>query len=360
MSLLMNPKIIYENKLSNIDKKLKKIKNKEKTAGLIIIINESTLETLKNKKGKNSKLEYLNSNAFVNSIKFNTFVYFDKKVCILSKDSIMYLDVVIKNTMRYLPNNLTIIYPYESRDSNILILNGFKKDNTWTRKNDMSYKSPFFTDNSFDKIHNEKICKIKIKLSKDTIQYIKELSKRGSFYSSGKIKQKELGGEMYVSNITEQNIHVLNIKSLKHGGDDHVKIDQTLISFHTHPIESYDKYKVINGWPSHSDYCSVLSQGHHKTLIHFVISVEGLYIIAFSKEWIQNNLKYHDEIKNTIKDCKALDKNNKKNSLWHVKEVNKLKYKNVKIFNNYFFKWSNIKIFDVYMINKSQFCKIGK
>ena len=165
---------------------------------------------------------------------------------------------------------------------------------------------------------------------------------------------------MYVSKITNENIHILDINNLKHGEDDHVEIEQSLISFHTHPTESYNKYNVTNGWPSHSDYCSFLLQGNRDSLLHFVISLEGLYILSFSKEWIINNLKYCNEIKNTIKDCKAIDKKIKKGPEWHVGEINKLKYKQVKIFNNYFFEWSSLKSFKIYMMNENNFCKILK
>lgn len=360
MSLLMNPKIIEENKLININKKLREIKKTDKTPGLIIIINERVLETLKNKKGKYSKLKYLDSEEFVKSIKFTTFVYFDKKVCILEKESILHLEIVIKNTMRYLPNNLKILYPYKTQSKHILISNGFIKNETWMRLNDVFYKKTDFIDNSPVKINSEKICSIKIGLSKNTIKYIKELSNRGSVDVKGKIKQKELAGEMYVSKITDKNVHILDIKNLKHGGDDHVEIEQSLISFHTHPIESYNKYRVKNGWPSHSDYCSFLIQGYHKSLLHFVISLEGLYVLSFSKEWIYNDFKYCNEIKNTIKDCKAIDKKIKKGAEWHVSEINKLKYKNIKIFNNFFLRWSSLKYFTVYMLNKNNFCKILK
>lgn len=360
MSLLMDPKIIIENKLTNINKKLREIKKTDKTPGLIIIINENVLETLKNKKGKSSKLEYLDSDDFVDSIKFTTFVYFDDKVCVLEKESILHMKIVIQNTMRYLPNNLKILYPYKTESKKVLTLNGFIKYKTWMRLNDVFYKKTDFIDNSLTKINSDKICSIKIQLSKNTIKYIKELSNRGSIDIKGKIKQKELAGEMYVSKITNEHVHILDIKNLKYGQDDHVELKQSLISFHTHPTESYNKYNVTNGWPSHSDYCSFLIQGNSNSLLHFVISLEGLYILTFSKEWILNNLKYSTEIKNTIKDCKAIDKKIKKGPEWHVSEINKLKYKKVKIFNNYFFKWSSLKSFTVYMMNENNFCKILK
>lgn len=356
----MNPKIIEENKLININKKLKEIKKTDKTPGLIIIINENVLKTLKNKKGKTSKLEYLDSDDFVDSIKFTTFVYFDDKVCILEKESILHLEIVLKNTMRYLPNNLKILYPYKTESAKLLTLNGFVKHETWMRVNDVFYKKTDFIDNSLSKINSNKVCSIKIQLSKNTIKYIKELSNRGSVDIKGKIKQKELAGEMYVSKITNENVHILDIKNLKYGHDDHVELEQSLISFHTHPTESYNKYNVTNGWPSHSDYCSFLIQGNSNSLLHFVISLEGLYILNFSKEWILNNLKYCTEIKNIIKDCKAIDKKIKKGPEWHVNEINKLKYKKVKIFNNYFFNWSSLKCFTVYMMNENNFCKILK
>jgi hypothetical protein len=83
-------------------------------------------------------------------------------------------------------------------------------------------------------------------------------------------------------------------------------------------------------------------------------------VLSFSKDWIQNNLKYCNEIKNIIKKCKAIDKKMKKEPKWHVDEINKLKYKNTNIFNNYFLKWSNVEYFTVYHINKNNFCKILK
>ena len=361
MSLLIDMKIINYHKLSNIQQNLKNVPVTKKNLGVIFIVNEQQIEKLKSLKGGAARLNYFNSPKFIKYIKFYTYIVFDNKECILSENSIQYLEIVIENTMRYLPNNLKLVYPYSGNIS-ILKKNYFKKiSNQWVRHNDIHYDKPDkLKDNSIYTGYNKQICSIEIKLSEQALEYIKGLSYRGSSLNNkGIIKQKELAGEMFVSEITNKNIHIIEIKKLNSGYEERVTLNPSILSFHTHPIEAYEKHNFKNGWPSHTDYCSVLKQSKYNLVVHFVISAEGMYVISFSKEWLVHGMSYNNTINNLLENYKAVSKNTKKSPEWHVKEMNSFKYKGLKIFNNYFFSWNDVQGFNVYFKHPKNICKLA-
>ncbi len=56
------------------------------------------------------------------------------------------------------------------------------------------------------------------------------------------------------------------------------------IMMHTHPKACYIRNRVKYGWPSGQDFYSMLTHG---LTIHFVMSLEGLYIIHIDEETIE-------------------------------------------------------------------------
>lgn len=362
MSLLVDTSIIVSNDLPNFKEKIGKIPDSIMNTGIVIVVNEIILNKLKSKKKGIYKLKYLDSYEFISAITFYSYLEFNKTVCKLSKKSINNLQTVIENTMRYLPNSLDLIYEYETDKPYILLDNKFIKDGTlWKRKNDLHIKHcGTFTDNSNkDTIQKNEICNVKIQLSKPTISYIKDLSMRGSVNRNGKIKQKELAGEMVVSKITKDNLHIIDIDSnMVYGSGESVSTEPSKITFHTHPDEAYIKNNVHNGWPSAADYCTLLKYSFNTDIIiHFVISNEGLYSITFTEEWLKHG-KYKKEIDKLIEDHHSMEKQTNKTPAWHVNEVNKIKVDEIKIFNVYFSKWNNIQPIFVYFKNQDTNCKI--
>ena len=361
MSLLINVSIIVSNDLPNFKEKIGPIPESDMNIGIVILINETTLNKLKSIQKGVDKLQYLDSREFINNITFFSYLQFNKKICKLSKNSVNNLKVVIENTMRYLPNHLELVYEYETKQISSLTRNKFIKDEvSWRRKNDLNIKEPDeFTDDSNEKIHENRICNVQVKLSKPTVSFIKGLSRRGSVTKKREIKQKELAGEMVVTKITKDNIHIIDIDSnMVYGSGESVSYKPSKITFHTHPDEAYIKNNVHNGWPSSADYCTILKYSFNTDIIiHFVISNEGLYSITFTEEWLKHG-KYKKEIDKLIEDHHSMEKQTTKTPAWHVNEVNKIKFNEIKIFNVYFSKWNNIQPILVCFKNQDTNCKI--
>lgn len=56
-------------------------------------------------------------------------------------------------------------------------------------------------------------------------------------------------------------------------------------NFHTHPYHCYTKYNCTLGWPSDQDMASIPWHRDMGNIMHFVITVEGIYSIQFTPEF---------------------------------------------------------------------------
>lgn len=78
------------------------------------------------------------------------------------------------------------------------------------------------------------------------------------------------------------------------GEEDCVTLSEGIANFHTHPYEQYIKYNCTIGIPSGPDFSAFLYSYHNfLTIFHTVITVEGIYIISFKKEFLE---KYNTKI----------------------------------------------------------------
>jgi len=69
-------------------------------------------------------------------------------------------------------------------------------------------------------------------------------------------------------------------------------------NFHTHPHHCYTKYNCTLGWPSDQDVASIPWHRDMGNIMHFVITVEGIYSIQFTPEFglYIDNMKKEDYI----------------------------------------------------------------
>lgn len=56
-------------------------------------------------------------------------------------------------------------------------------------------------------------------------------------------------------------------------------------NFHTHPYHCYTKYNCTLGWPSDQDMASIPWHRDMGNIIHFVVTIEGIYSIQFTPEF---------------------------------------------------------------------------
>tara|TARA_Y100000389_G_scaffold201685_1_gene245036 strand:- start:386 stop:1285 length:900 start_codon:yes stop_codon:yes gene_type:complete len=214
------------------------------------------------------------------------------------------------------------------------------------------------TINSYYKIINNENCYYNILLSSDCINKIKKIYNK-------KIKgktQKELVGNFKIDKIKDNNI-IININEINMGEDESTDIKEGIYTFHTHPKDAYISNNVELGWPSAQDFLGFLNSFiNYSTILHLVISLEGIYLLLLGKDFDINFVnKNYKEIRRQIKQKfkYSNDYKNNKNPEWYINDVNKKQLLGKKIFKTKFINWENIeKPFKIYYDN-NDLCKLN-
>lgn len=367
--------IIMPRKFLNLFSKIK-IKNIQSFnkyhIGLILIIPKTQLLILETISKGNKRVEYLDNENFVNSILGYAWFIYDKKknICEIMGVQGSLTKYILDSLLFGIPNNvnLWVGIPLENDDMMDLIENyisfGFKnpyicktspfgytfpsyglcmmKENNLTEN--ISINEVLYVLENFLKDDNS--CKVKLRFSKNLIKHLKILSNIGSTINKdNSISQKEIAGSFVVNKI-DGSIFELEIdkNSIINGEEEGVKIVKSLYNFHTHPIEAYNRNMVNIGWPSGQDYFGYyLSMINNGTIVHFVIAVEGIYIISISNYWINriNNIK-KDSIKKFIKDQYNFKRKKGRDINWYIRTVNSTSYKGFPLFLVQFLDWEDI------------------
>jgi hypothetical protein len=396
-SILIDVKNINLEQHSLLLKLLKK--ESLKKAGIILILPKHVLNTLESKNKGSDRISYINTVHFINSIRGFCYINYDytKKKCeifnvstCLNKDTSSLshktcLDYITKNIyenfkevdMIWMHIDSTNIkdnilkdvvkakfkHPYICKDSLVLKNENPSKNGlcmSRVRESDMSFKS------SHDHVMEEtnyvleqskkSVCKLCIKFSRDTIDFLKNLCFTGKTTNKdGTFSQKEMAG-MFDIKYIKNNIFTVEVdkKRLIYGEEEGVDITRSRYNFHSHPKEAYDRNKVKVGWPSGNDYLGFLNANkQYNTSFHVVVSIEGLYIISFAKEALKNieQLKSNKTLNNFILDKYDHFKKNMSINTY-MKTVNNTKYKKTKLFCVDFMTWEKLKGenngFDIY------------
>ena len=149
---------------------------------------------------------------------------------------------------------------------------------------------------------------------------------------------------MVVSYIDKKLIHILDINkdSIIYGTDCGVDIVDGLYNFHSHPNDTYKKFNVKLGFPSAQDYIGFLiGYIDDDTIIHFVVTLEGIYIISISIELLDRNKKFNIDVI-----CKFIENNYKINYIEkynitkYINYIKTIKYKNYRLFDINFLDWN--------------------
>lgn len=352
--------IIIPRKLDLLKRRIKPIPETKSSIGLILIVEPKYIKILENTEKGEKSVEYINSEEFVNNIKDYSYLVYDKhkRLCEIVEYPVNYMNLLIKIAMESLPNDILLCSKVAKKDLNIFIKIGFnhpfiaeksplgfkEKDKTlfMLRKNNMvDNNSTEDLNYLLSQQENEK-CSLSFVLTEQSIKYLKKLTKIGfTDNDNGNISQKEIAGRFKVKNI-DKGVHHLSIdkKSIIHGDEDGVMIIDGLYNFHTHPKQAYNKYKVDLGWPSAQDFIGFLgSVIVYHTILHIVISIEGMYLLTLRDYWINKT----DELNNNTMDfiSKNYDKCSDKHKgiKWYLKEVNNIKYKGYPLFRVEYLNW---------------------
>ena len=187
---------------------------------------------------------------------------------------------------------------------------------------------------------NFKYCKILVKLERNTINKLKLLCEETDLFGS----QKEQAGNMVAIQKKNNKYYSIEIndKSVIKGTDVGVDIVSGLYNFHSHPRNAYKIYNVKLGWPSAQDYIGFfISIKEDSTIFHIVSTLEGIYIISLSKDWILKQNIFSEEILDFIEKKYNFCYKEGNTIKWYLDKVNNIKYKDNIIFTIKYLHWEN-------------------
>ena len=318
--------------------------NTKYNLGLILFISDFEFKIFDNLPKGDEKYNYLNNNNFIESIEDFTYILHDYKTC-----EILYpvknINLCVENIEYYLNDVKNIKITLPIKNINIILeyaKNGFGKPyikdskmyiNRTKNDNKVYYNNIQYILKEFNKKKNH--CTIFAKIGEDTMTTFKEYCNTGGFTKNKNetTTQKEIAGNMFVSYIDKNLIHILDINknSIIYGTDCGVDIVDGLFNFHSHPKDTYKKFNVKLGFPSAQDYIGFLiGYIEDDTIIHFVVTLEGIYVISISIKLLDKNKKFKiDDLSNFIENnYKIYDK--EKTVKEYIEFIKKIKYTNKK------------------------------
>lgn len=142
-------------------------------------------------------------------------------------------------------------------------------------------------------------CSIFVNFSENALNYLHDYTKKHKFKFSAIEEQREISGKFVVEPLSEKSVIVEVIEEATDLGDrEKADYDLTVASFHTHPLEAYQKYSVCLAYPSTDDYITILHvHANHYGMFHITATIEGIYIITVktkeSQEKILKNFDAH-------------------------------------------------------------------
>lgn len=273
---------------------LKKIKNIPKNKinlGIIFIIRKNIFENLKRKNFGKDRINFINSENFILNIIEYYFVYCGEKCKIVDEIKQSHIKIVEDTLSKYLPS-VPII--------------------------------------------STKKCRLTFMLDKPTTLYLKSLIN----------KPTEFSGAFVIKNIKNKNVFELQVdkNNMVSGEEEGVDAVHFRYNYHTHPKKAYENNDVVNGWPSVHDYISILELKN--TIVHLVITIEGIYIISYGKNWSGKNTEKLREFINKNYD---IDHEEDISIYEYIEHINSLVYNKKKVFNVEYLPWSKSNnIFSIY------------
>lgn len=332
----------------------KKFKNGE--IGLLLLIPKNIFLKLENLEKGKKRVDFINSKEFSDSIISFTFSEYNKgkNLCTLHINN----NNNIKDFIKTLENNFSestlLMASVDKKNLNcidILVASGFH--NPYSIKDEIVLSKKCKSNSSNIEMVKNKIihltentdketCNMYTQLSHKAVKQLKKTSKQGHTKNkNGTTSQKELTGKLLLKNAIRKNgkiIYIIDVEdgSIQSGDEEDVVVHPNRYNFHSHPEEAYIRHSVTKAWPSVTDYLGYLKLGK-STIFHCVASLEGIYIMSFSKEWSSQLSK----INNSFIE-KNFNINHKKyfSPEEYVKHINSILYKGYPIFKIWYFPWN--------------------
>jgi hypothetical protein len=288
---------------------------------------------------------------------------------IIDTDLILKIDIKLKDFSKIVKNAVKMGYKYPILSTKFLTntfsipyLFLYNKYNHNYSKVDKNYKKILkdvnFCIENYIKTENTKNinCSSFIVFDKYTINYLHGYTKKYKFSFENTIEQREISGKFLLRPINDKTLKVeLDENFSGVGGKEDVNAISTIASFHTHPLEAYQRYNVCIAWPSVDDliaFFSIYLDGYG--IFHVVSTLEGLYIVTISDEMLKKDIndlrKDYLTIEKFIKENYRFEypvcdiKNKTSKNIWREKiEEYLAKTKNLPYFNIKFREWNDLK-----------------
>ena len=379
-SILVDVKsIIKPSNLSLLTQYIGPIPITKKSIGVILVLPKDQLVILKNKTTRKNRIQYMNDPEFVSSIIDFSYLVFDKNICSISDSNPTFMKHLLENTLRYLPNDMTLECKIPVRSYSPLAykqygFNVHSENDDYVvvrRLNDIPYKKIDYDlthDSDYDDDNRNRLgCVFKARLSDAAAHYFKDFARRGStFNRNGSLSQKEIAGSLLVTKIDKNLVNYLDVdftSMVKNGDAENVTTKPTQITFHSHPIEAYKHHKVEIGTPSSTDYASILKvRDEFNLILHIVVALEGFYVVSCSPDLIESKQKITTEVVQFAKKQMVTKKDSGQSIDHHVSKINNVRFKGqIRLIEVQFIPWSTLNdVFEVVYEKKDGQCTIPK
>ena len=276
---------------------------------IFVVVSEDAFQRLQ--KAKN-KILALNDPAFTSSIRYALCGVFKDKTLLLDKCKDEWVTLLLQTLFRYFEETVEIITPMSEK----IKKEGFSHPHpcSWdssltcaVRKNkylSVDEKSNTVLETEYLKTQKGQFCTVTLRLDKDSVDFLKHITRAGvTVNEDGGRSQKEVFGRFTIVEskvMGNELVHTLKInkKSLVYGTEDKITTSGSLYTFHSHPENAYIMYNTKYGVPSATDYWSVYNMCKFtNAIVHFVSSLEGLYVISCNpasdlyKDWKPKAIK---------------------------------------------------------------------
>ena len=365
--------IVKPSRLDKLCNKIQPIQESDRYQNcLILVIPEHQLNLLELIPKGVGRVNYINTDSFVSSIEGHAWIVYDrrKKVCELREIRGTLTKPVLDIILWNIPNDVTVWVGIPVENRNILELIetysifGFKnpyvcrtsplgqefpsyglcllKPNNVTEPED-SNEAKYILDQFVKR--EQQNCQISLKFSDKALRHLKQMSKIGSTLNKdNSISQKEIAGSFKLEKSLGDSVFSLKInkKSIISGEEQTVKVVDSIYNFHTHPVEAYKTNGVKIGWPSAQDYIAFLASAKiNGTILHAIVSVEGVYILSIGNHWINRISEIGSSVKTFINKEYNIKSYSGRDVDWYINKVNSLYYEGFPIFFVQFFRWED-------------------
>lgn len=178
-------------------------------------------------------------------------------------------------------------------------------------------------------------CSIKLQINKKSVDFLKHIVRAGVKEKKDGRHQREIFGSLSIVGNKKGKpvVYTLGIHmpSLQFGEKEQVdSAVPSLYTFHSHPYQAYIRNKTTMGFPSVSDFIATYLMYEMGMIVHFVASMEGLYIVSVDID-SKHLQKSKRDVKQFITKSYKVDRKKIKNLDHYLKLINDIGLFNVRL-----------------------------